>query len=628
VEPEPAESGQTPWSPSWGERLRRAVAGENAGAFALIAAAAAALLWSNLDPASYDALWALPFSVELDGHGLEQDLREWVNAGLMTVFFFLVGLEARREFDLGELRERPRLILPLLAGLLGMAVPIGLFLALTAGTPAAHGWGVVMSTDTALALGLLTLAGTRSPALRSFLVTVLVVDDLAALVVIAVAYTDHVRLPGLVIAVVLLGGVVLARALGVRTPAVYVVASLGVWVAMLASGLDPVAAGLVLGLLTFAYPAPRGDLERATDLVRAFREQPTAQLARTATVGLRSAISPNDRLQRAVSPWVAFLVVPLFALANAGLPLDGAFLARAATSPVTWAVIVAYVVGKPLGIVLTSAGLTGITGGRLRPPVGWAGVAGGGTIAGVGFTVALLIASLAFTGPELGEVKLGILATAVIAPVVTWLVFRALSLMPADRRRRALLGTSPVIVDLADAVDPERDHIRGPVDAPVTLLEYGDFECPYCAAAEPVIARLQEHFGDELAYVWRHLPLTDVHPAAQLAAEAAEAAADQGHFWEMHDRLLADQGSLSIADIYRHASAIDLDLDRFSDDIGHRRHVRRVAEDVQTADASGVSGTPTFFINGRRHQGVYDVDTLTREIKAAARGRRAQAAAP
>jgi Na+/H+ antiporter NhaA len=616
VEPEPAESGQTPWSPSWGERLRRAVAGENAGAFALIAAAAAALLWSNLDPASYDALWALPFSVELDGHGLEQDLREWVNAGLMTVFFFLVGLEARREFDLGELRERPRLVLPLLAGLLGMAVPIGLFLALTAGTPAAHGWGVVMSTDTALALGLLTLVGTRSPALRSFLVTVLVVDDLAALVVIAVAYTDHVRLPGLLVAVVLLGVVVLARALGVRVPALYVIVSLGIWAAMLASGLDPVAAGLVLGLLTFAYPAPRGDLERATDLVRAFREQPTAQLARTATVGLRSAISPNDRLQRAVSPWVAFLVVPLFALANAGLPLDGTFLSRAATSPVTWAVVVAYVVGKPLGIVLTSAGLTGITRGRLRPPVGWAGVVGGGTIAGVGFTVALLIASLAFTGPELGEVKLGILASAVLAPGVTWLVFRALSLMPADRRHRALLGTSPVIVDLADAVDPERDHIRGPLEAPVTVVEYGDFECPYCGQAERGVRELLAERGD-VRYVWRHLPLHDVHPRAEIAARASEAAAVQGAFWPLHDLLLDHQDELRPADLERHAADLGLDVEQFRGDLHSPLLAERVAADLDSADRSGVSGTPTFFVNGRRHYGAYDIDALSRDVSLA-----------
>ncbi len=608
------EDGQTPWS--WGERLRRVPAGENAGAFALIAAAVAALVWANIDPASYDGLWATTFSVRLGDHGVDQDLREWVNAGLMTVFFFLVGLEARREFDLGDLRERPRLVLPLLTGLVGMAVPIGLYLTLTAGTPAAHGWGVVMSTDTALALGLLTLVGTRSAALRSFLVTVLVVDDLAALVVIGVAYTDHVRLPGVLAALGLLALVALALALRVRPPAVYLLLTLGTWVALLASGLDPVAAGLAMGLLTFAYPAPRGDLERATDLVRAFREQPTAELARTASVGLRSAVSPNDRLQRAISPWVGFVVVPLFALANAGIPLDGPFLARAVTSPITWAVLVAYVAGKPLGVVVTSAVLTGGTRGRLRPPVGWAGVVGGGTIAGVGFTVALLIASLAFTGPELGEVKLGILASAVVAPAVTWLVFRVLARMPAERRHRALLGSSPVIVDLADAVDPDRDHIRGAHDAPVTVVEYGDFECPFCGQAEPTVRELLAERGD-VRYVWRHLPLRDVHPRAELAARASEAAAVQGAFWDLHDRLLDHQDALRPADLERYAADLGLDVEQFRTDLHSPLLAERVAEDLDSADRSGVSGTPTFFVNGRRHYGAYDIGALTQDVSLA-----------
>ncbi len=616
ADPPGTEVGQTPWSRSWGEKLRRVFAGENAGAFALIAAAVAALLWSNIAPASYDAVWSTTFSVRLGDHELAEDLREWVNAGLMTVFFFLVGLEARREFDLGDLRERPRLVLPLLTGLVGMAVPIGLFLALTAGSPASHGWGVVMSTDTALALGLLTLVGTSSAALRSFLVTVLVVDDLAALVVIAVAYTDEIRLPGLLVAVVLLGLVLAIRALRVRSPATYLVIGLGIWLALLASGLDPVASGLVMGLLTFAYSAPRGDLERATDLVRAFREQPTAELARSASVGLRSAVSPNDRLQQAISPWVAFLVVPLFALANAGIPLDGAFLARAVTSPLTWAVLIAYVVGKPLGVVATSALLTWATGSRLRPPVGWAGVLGGGTIAGVGFTVALLIASLAFTGPELGEAKLGILASAVIAPGVTWLVFRALALMPEDRQDRALLGSSPVIVDLADPVDPDRDHIRGSLDAPVTVVEYGDFECPYCGQAEPTVRELLAERGD-VRYVWRHLPLHDVHPRAEMAARASEAAAAQGAFWALHDRLLDHQDALRPADLERHATELGLDLDRFRTDVHSPLLAERVAEDLDSADRSGVSGTPTFFVNGRRHYGAYDIDALTQDVSAA-----------
>ncbi|NMO88453.1 thioredoxin domain-containing protein [Actinomycetospora sp. TBRC 11914] len=609
-------TGQTPWHLSWARRVRRLLGGENAPAAALVAAAVVALVWANVAPASYEGLWAMPFEVRLGDEALSQDLRAWVDGGLMTLFFFLVGLEARREFDLGELRERPRLVLPLLAGLLGMAVPVGLYLALTAGSATAHGWGVVMSTDTALALGLLGLVGTRSATLRSFLVTVLVVDDLAALVVIAIAYTEHVRLPGLLVAVALIGVVVGIRALGARSTPVYVSLGIGTWAALLASGLDPVAAGLAMGLLTFAYPAARGDLERATDLVRAFREQPTAELARSASVGVRAAVSPNDRLQAVVSPWVSFLVVPLFALANAGISLDGAFLARAATSPTTWAVLVAYVVGKPVGIVGTSALVTWLTRGRLRPPVGWGGVVGGGTIAGVGFTVALLIASLAFTGPALAEAKLGVLASAVVAPVVTWLVFRALALMPASRRRSALLGSSPVIIDLLDAVDPDRDHIRGPHDAPVTVVEYGDFECPYCGQAEPSVRELLAEHGD-VRYVWRHLPLRDVHPHAELAARATEAAAAQSAFWDLHDRLLDHQDELRAIDLEHHAEALGLDVERFRRDLRSPDAAERVAADLESADRSGVSGTPTFFVNGRRHYGAYDIDSLNHDVSVA-----------
>jgi Na+/H+ antiporter NhaA len=586
---------------------------------ALLAAAAAALVWANVDVASYDAVWRTELSVRLGGHELAENLREWVNGGLMTLFFFLVGLEARREFDLGELRERPRLVLPLLAGVAGMAVPVGLYLAITAGTPAMGGWGVAMSTDTALALGLLALVGTRSTALRSFLLTVVVVDDIVALAVVGIVYTERVSTPALLVAVGLLALVLIARALRVRHAPIYLALGIGTWLALLSGGLDPVVAGLVLGLLTFAYPAGRQDLERATDLVRAFREQPTAELARSARVGLGAAISPNDRLQQLIAPWVTFGIVPVFALANAGIVLSAEFLARAATSPITIAILVAYVVGKPVGIVGVSALVTGATRGRLRPPVGWAGVLGGGTIAGVGFTVSLLIASLAFTGPELEEATLGVLASAIVAPAVTWLVFRATALLPGPRRTKAMLGTSTVIVDLADDVDPDRDHVRGPAEAPVTVVEYGDFECPYCGQAEPSVRELLAEQGD-VRYVWRHLPLTDVHPRAFIAARASEAAAEQGAFWPMHDRLLDHQDALRPSDLERHAAELGLDVELFRTAVHDERAAERIAEDVESADRSGVSGTPTFFVNGRRHHGAYDIDALTKEVRLA-RGR-------
>jgi protein-disulfide isomerase len=388
------------------------------------------------------------------------------------------------------------------------------------------------------------------------------------------------------------------------------------WVAFSRSGVDPVVVGLAMGLLVYASPAARVDLERASDLFKLFREQPTPELARSASAGLQSAISPNERLQQLYHPWASYLIVPLFALANAGIAINGRFLAHAYGSPVTLGVLLGYLLGKPAGIVGASLLLRTLSRGALRPPVGWAALAGGGTIAGIGFTVSLLVASLAFRGAALDEAKLGVLSAALCASGATWLVFRATDLLPTRLRIRALLGSSEALIDLAVAVEPHRDHIRGPEDAPVTLLEYGDLQCPYCGQAEPAIRTLLADRGD-LRYVWRHLPLTDVHPEAQQAAEAAEAAAHQGKFWEMHDLLLDHQSSLRIPDLIGYASALGLDTDRFSDDLRRHAGAGHVAEDVDSADLSGVSGTPTFFVNGRRHYGAYDLDSLTKAVRIA-----------
>jgi protein-disulfide isomerase len=273
-------------------------------------------------------------------------------------------------------------------------------------------------------------------------------------------------------------------------------------------------------------------------------------------------------------------------------------------------------VGKPVGVVGGSWLVTKLGGGHVRPPIGWAAVAGGGAIAGIGFTVSLLIAGHAFQGRQLDEAKLGVLSAALCASLATWLVFRATALLPKRLRVRALLGTAQSIVDLAMDVDPDRDHIRGPEDALVTLVEYGDFECPYCGQAEPLVRELLHDFGD-LRYVWRHLPLIDVHPHAQLAAEAAEAAAAQGAFWDMHDILLERQGALTRRDLVSYAGQLGLDVARFTDDLERHNGAAHIAEDVESADLSGVSGTPTFFVNGRRHHGAYDINALTTAVRVA-----------
>ena len=615
--PAPLPTGVTAWATRNLTPLRRFLRTETGSAAVLLAATVAALVWANAGPRSYSAVWGTDLSLHLGRWHLAQDLHGWVNSGLMTFFFLVIAVEARREFDMGELRERSRLTLPLLAGIGGMIGPVVIYLAPNAGQPSAHGWGTAMSTDTAFALGALALVGRRLPdRVRTYLLTFSVVDDVAGIAVIAIVYSSRVRLVPLLAGLGFLALAALARFRGVRYGPVYAALGTAAWVAVFSSGIDPVVVGLVLGLLAYARPVTRDDLAEATDLFRLFREQPTAELAQAAQVGVRTAISPNDRLQQIFHPWSSYVVVPLFALANAGVMVSGSFLARAFSAPVTLGILLGYLVGKPAGTVGAAWLVTWLSRGRIRPPIGWAAVTGAGAIAGIGFTVSLLIASLAFRGAELQEAKIGVLSAALCASAVTWIVFRLTAMLPKRLKIRALIGTADVITDLAVPVDPRRDHLRGPADAPVTLVEYADFECPYCGLAEPVVRALLADFGD-VRYVWRHLPLNDVHPHAQFAAEAAEAAAAQGAFWPMHDLLLAHQGALTGRDLLEYAGQLGLDTARFAADMRSHAGAGHVAEDVDSADLSGVSGTPTFFVNGMRHHGAYDIDSLSAAVRAA-----------
>jgi Na+/H+ antiporter NhaA len=615
--PQSRWSRRTAWSRRRDTALRRFLRTESSSAGLLLAATVAALVWVNVDRTSYDRVWDATISIHVGPWQLSDDARGWINSGLMALFFFTVGLAARREFDIGDLRERRRLVLPMVAGVVGMIVPVGIYLAFNATDGAAYGWGTAMASDTAFALGVVALIRPRyGERMQVFLLTVSVVDDVASLIVIGAAYTERVSMMPLVTALAFLAILLTMRAAGVRAGLLYALVGVAAWVAVFESGVDPIVVGLVIGLLTYAYQAARTDLERATDLFRLFREQPTAELAREARLGVNSALSPNDRLAELYHPWVSYLIVPLFALANAGIAMDGGFLAEAYTSPVTWGIIAGYVVGKPAGIIGSAWLVTTLTRGRLRPPVGWASVLGVGTLGGIGFTVSLLVATLAFDGERLEEAKLGVLTAALAAALLSWAVFRVTAVLSPRTRVRALLGTEDSIPDLAVPVDDERDHVRGPAHAPVTVVEYGDFECPYCGQAEPVVRELLAGHG-EVRYVWRHLPLTDVHPHARLAALAAEAAAAQGAFWEMHDLMLAHQDALRPQDLIGYAEQLGLDVKRFRADLAGEAAVNRLEADVESADLSVVSGTPTFFINDRRHQGAYDIATLTEAVRLA-----------
>ena len=343
---------RTPRLPRLTGPLRAFIATQSSSAVVLLAATVLALIWANSQWSStYEELWTTELALRVGENELALDLRGWVNDGLMAFFFFVAGVELRREFDMGELRERRRVATPVLAALGGMLVPALIYLAFNAGEPTARGWGIAMGTDTAFALGVLTLVGGQwTPSTRTFLLTLVIVDDVAALTIVALAYTDEVSTPALLTAVALFGVILLMRQVGVRHGVAYFLVGFGLWVAMIASGVHATIAGIALGVLATAHPPARGDLERAGAIWRLFREEPTPGYAQWASRSVVLAVSPNERVQHLLTPWTSFVIVPLFALANAGVELNGDVLRRASSSPVTLGVAFGLVGGKLVGI--------------------------------------------------------------------------------------------------------------------------------------------------------------------------------------------------------------------------------------------------------------------------------------
>jgi NhaA family Na+:H+ antiporter len=584
--------------------LREFLRTETASAGLLLLATLAALLWANVFPDVYDSVWHTEAGIRVGRFELSYDMQHWVNDGLMVFFFFVIGLELRRQLAMGELTERQRVTVPVIAALAGLALPALIFLAFNPSGEAARGWGVAMATDTAFVLGALALVGPRFPAhLRVFLLSLAVVDDIGALAAIAVFYSEDVSLLALAVAAACCVAIYLLGRLHVWRGPAYLVVGLVLWIAMVESGVHPTLGGVVVGLLISVYPPRPEEVERASALTRAFGQSPIPELARSAKLSLERAVSPNERLQELLHPWTSFVIVPVFAIANAGVLIDGELIERAIASPVTHGVVVGLVVGKLVGIGLATTLAVKLGLGRLPGPLRLGEAWGGAALAGIGFTVSLFVVDLAFSSEELAnEARLGVLVSSVLAVALGWVVFRVDRLLARDVWEPALTLDPPV--------DPARDHIRGPVDAPLTLVEYGDYECPFCSRATGVVDELFERFGDNLRYVFRHLPLPDVHPHAELAAEAAEAAGAQGKFWEMHDELFAHQSELEPAQLLGRAAELGLDVERLSDELGTGRYAGRVREDVSSAERSGAEGTPTFFVNGRRLLGRSDAQTI------------------
>ena len=398
---------------------------EAASAVLLLLAAIAALVWANTS-ASYEMFWSAELSLSLGDAHLAEDLRHWVNDGLMVLFFFSVGMEMSREMTLGELRGRQALTAPILAAAGGLAIPAVLYLLFTTGGPGSAAWGIAISTDTAILLGVLALVGPRCPdQLRLFLLALAIVDDIGAVTVIALFYTEELQTGPLLLAGGLFAALIALRfARFWRTP-IYVVIGVVMWLAVLESGVHPSVVGVAMGLLVNAYTPQPLDLKRVQMLGRSFLADPTPRRARAVQAGLLEAVSPNERLQLHIQPWSSYLVVPLFVLANAGVVLSAQTLGAAARSPITWGIVVGLTAGKLLGVSVGTwvALRTGL--GRVPDTLRWGQLIGGAALCGIGFTVALFITDLALDDPALqNQAKIGILAGSLLAALAGWVIFR------------------------------------------------------------------------------------------------------------------------------------------------------------------------------------------------------------
>ena len=404
---------------------------EAAGGVLLAVAAAVALVWANSPwRAGYEALWATPVDISVGSFHLAEDLHGVVNDGLMAIFFFVVGLEIKREWTVGELRDRRQAALPAMAALGGMVVPALIYLAFNTGGPEARGWGIPMATDIAFAVGVMALLGRRvPPPLKVFLLTLAIVDDLGAIVVIAVVYSDDLAPGFLLAAAAVVAAVGVLRRLHVTYPPIFVAAGVGLWLCLHESGVHATIAGVVMGLLTPAVPLqPDLQTQAVVDALEN-RDELTVEEVRATAAAIKGSVSIAERVGELLHPWSSYVIVPLFALANAGIVLQRDALTGATS--VFAGVGLGLIVGKCVGV--TGFAWLTIRLGVAQLPRGvvWGQFVGVAVLAGIGFTVSLFITELAFTDDDLvAAAKLGILVASILAAVIG-----ALVLVSAGRRR-------------------------------------------------------------------------------------------------------------------------------------------------------------------------------------------------
>jgi Na+:H+ antiporter, NhaA family len=403
---------------------------EAGGSALLLAATLLALGWANSPwAAGYDEFWSTEASLGVGDVVLTMDLRGWVNDAAMALFFLVVGLEITREVSTGELRDRRNVAAPALGALGGLAVPALVYLLFNPTGPEHAGWGVVMSTDTAFVLGVLALFGPRCPdRLRLFLLTLAIVDDIGAISVMAIFYTDDMHMSALVVSAALVAVLLGLRWAGVWRLTPYLLVGMALWLAVHASGVHATLAGVVLGLVLPAKPPEQSVIDRLKVYGRALREQPDAERARLTSLAVAATVPAGARLLHALHRWTAYAIVPVFGLANAGVSLDAATLRAAASSSVTIGVAVALLVGNAIGITAGAAVALRTGWGILPGGVRWSHLMAGATLAGIGFTIALFIAGLAFEddAARQEQATIGILAGSLVAAVLGVILLRVL----------------------------------------------------------------------------------------------------------------------------------------------------------------------------------------------------------
>ena len=407
--------------------LQRFLNTEAAGGILLFVAAIVALVWANSPwRGAYESLWHQRLTIGLAGWAVSLDLREWVNEALMTLFFFVVGLEIKRELVPGEFRDRCAAALPVYAAVGGMVVPAAFYLAVTRGGAAGRGWAIPVATDIAFALGVIALLRGLPACVKVFLLALAIADDIGAILVIAVFYSGSVHVEALLAAAALLAVVVLLRQLQIRWMPIYVMVGVAAWFATLESGIHATLAGVALGLLTPSIPfqRPRAVSEEAHRIADETVDDPQppdadAQYWMRLAALSRETVSPLARLLTILHPWTSYLIVPVFALANAGVALTGPALATAATSTVTLGVMVGLVVGKPLGIGLASWLALRSRMATMPEEMRWRQLVGLGALAGIGFTISVFVTTLAFGETVLADqAKVGILVASVLAGLI------------------------------------------------------------------------------------------------------------------------------------------------------------------------------------------------------------------